>query len=476
MTTAPLKIAVVGHTNTGKTSLMRTLTRNVSFGEVSDRPATTRHVEGATLTIQGRPVMELYDTPGLEDSIALLEHLDSLRGQERNRRVGLDIVHQFLAGPDSHGRFAQEAKALRQVLASVLVLYVIDARDRVLGKHQDELEILARCAKPVVPVLNFVASPEAQTGIWREHLSQVNMHAVAEFDTVVLDEFSERRLLEKIRTLLDRHHETLDALIQERQRQRQELIRTSSLLVADLLIDAAAYSMTVPTHQTAVSTQQIETLKNRVRAREQQCVDQLLALHQFRSEDYVGLDLPLLNGQWGTDLFSPAALKQFGVHTGSAAAAGAMVGLTLDAMVGGLSLGAGAALGAAIGALAGAGRLHGRRLLDRLRGHGELRCDNATLALLQTRQNALIRVLLQRGHASMTPIELIQHPHAHSTEGSSLRSQLAPLLDAARIRPEWSRLSEPPHHAAVSSDSRLTLQHNIAKVLEQRLPAAHTAG
>ena len=47
----PLRVAVVGHTNTGKTSLLRTLMRDVAFGEVSDHPATTRHVEGATLMV-----------------------------------------------------------------------------------------------------------------------------------------------------------------------------------------------------------------------------------------------------------------------------------------------------------------------------------------------------------------------------------------------------------------------------------------
>ena len=35
----PLKLAVVGHTNVGKTSLLRTLTRDVGSGEVSHRPA-----------------------------------------------------------------------------------------------------------------------------------------------------------------------------------------------------------------------------------------------------------------------------------------------------------------------------------------------------------------------------------------------------------------------------------------------------
>src|SRR6185295_13168233 len=110
-------------------------------------------------------------------SSALLEHLNA---QHEHRRTDwIEQIKTFLASPEAavEGRFAQEAKAIRQVLASDIALYVIDARDRVLGKHRDELEILARCAKPVVPVLNFIASPDAQTSVWREHLSRANMHA-----------------------------------------------------------------------------------------------------------------------------------------------------------------------------------------------------------------------------------------------------------------------------------------------------------
>ena len=75
---AILRVAVVGHTNTGKTSLLRTLARDVGFGEVSDSAGTTRHVEGLRLMADGVPAVELFDTPGLEDAIALLEFIDGL--------------------------------------------------------------------------------------------------------------------------------------------------------------------------------------------------------------------------------------------------------------------------------------------------------------------------------------------------------------------------------------------------------------
>jgi tRNA U34 5-carboxymethylaminomethyl modifying GTPase MnmE/TrmE len=267
----------------------------VEFGEVSDRPATTRHVEGAALLVNGAPLVELSDTPGLEDSIGLLEHLDQLR---RDRQPDwLKLIRGFLASPAAQGEFEQEAKALRQVLASDVSLYVIDARDRVLGKHRDELEILGRCARPVVPVLNFVASPEARTAEWREHLARVNMHAVAEFDTVVLNEYAEQRLFEKMETLLDPFRPTLEALIADRQRLRTGLVRTSADLLADLLIDVAAGTIIVAVD--ADKTAVMESLRQMVRRREQRCVDALLELFQFQPDAYEAEELPIEDGEWG---------------------------------------------------------------------------------------------------------------------------------------------------------------------------------
>jgi GTPase Era involved in 16S rRNA processing len=462
----PLKVAVVGHTNTGKTSLLRTLTRDVGFGEVSDRPATTRHVEGTAIQVDGQSLIELYDTPGLEDSIGLLDLLDSLRGDRRTE--GVEQIERFLQSPEASagGRFSQEAKALRQVLASDVALYVIDARDRVLGKHRDELEILGRCARPVVPVLNFVANATAQTALWREHLSRANMHAVAEFDTVVIDEQSERRLLEKMQTLLDHHRATLDQLIQDRTRQREQLVRASADLIADLLIDVAAHVVIAPAQDAAEMARTMEQLKQRVREREQQCVNSLLSLHRFRPEDYADASVQISEGRWGVDLFSPAAMKQFGIRAGSAAVAGGMIGLTVDAMVGGASLGAGFAIGSAIGALLSAGHTHGKKVIDQMRGYSQLRCDPTTLQVLLARQVSLVRALLRRGHASVDPIRTSGGVDADKA-GSA--RELKPLLEEASIRPQWSRLESVPDFAALAGTARRGVQDRLAAFITKSI-------
>jgi hypothetical protein len=457
---AILRVAVVGHTNTGKTSLLRTLTRNAGFGDVSNRPATTRHVEGTSLMVDGTPLVELYDTPGLEDSIGLLDYLDELRNGERID--GIDLIHRFLSSSEANGRFDQEAKALRQVLEGHIALYVVDARDRVLGKHQDELEILGLCSRPIMPVLNFVMSGEAKCDKWRERLARVNMHAVVEFDTVVFDEYGERRLFEKMQTLLDRFHPTLEAVIQDRQRQRARLNHASADLLSDLLIDVAAYCVSVPLDKQR-TIHAMESLKQAVRDREQHCVDGLLELYRFRLDDFTIDALPIQDGRWGLDLFNPESLRQFGVRAGSGAMAGGMAGLAIDAATLGASLGAGFAIGAAIGALWSSSRSHGKRLADRMRGFTELRVSDETLQLLAIRQIELVQALLRRGHASQDKIRLNSERHPKQIwKGNKLPAS----LEKAKANPQWSRLNGVEPSAIGLNAARLGAKDELARLLE----------
>jgi small GTP-binding protein len=169
-----LKVAVVGHANSGKTSLMRTLLRDVSFGEVSDSPGTTRHVEGGALLVEGRTALELFDTPGLEDSIRLLELLEL---DVEDQTDGIERLQRFLSKEANFPQFRQEAKVIRQLLRSEVSFYVIDIREPVLGKYLDELKIIGFAARPVIPVLNFFSPDQARLTVCRDQLAPLGLHA-----------------------------------------------------------------------------------------------------------------------------------------------------------------------------------------------------------------------------------------------------------------------------------------------------------
>lgn len=416
-----LRIAVVGHTNTGKTSLLRTLARDVAFGEVSDRPSTTRGVTEIGLLVEGRDVVRFADTPGLEDSIGLLEFLDALRDdpaarargglRESARLDGPAQIEAFLESPAATSRFAPEAMALRALLECDAGIYVIDSRDRVLPKHRDELEVLSRTGRPIVPLLNFIAANDSNGGTsnvtaWRETLSRINLHAVVEFDTVVFDQQGETRLFQKLQSLLDRHRDPLERLIVDRRTRQERLRRSAVALVARLMADAAsAVEIAERPERTALDAAE-SRLRDRIRSMEGRTVRDLLALFQFLPSDCVAADLPLVDGAWGLDLFSPAELKRQGLGAGGGAAAGAAAGAVIDLAVGGMSLGAAAGLGALVGATLGGLGVSGRRLVRRARGGNELRVGDATLRMLARRELELVRALLRRGHASVEPVRV----------------------------------------------------------------------
>lgn len=454
--TKPLRVSVVGHTNTGKTSLMRTLTRDTGFGEVSSRPSTTRHVEGARLLADGEVLVELYDTPGLEDPIALLERLEAIEGAEGERLDGPARVERFLATPGAGQRFEQEAKVLRQMLSSDAAFYVVDARDPVLAKHRDELAILAACAIPLLPVMNFVRDPAANESAWREALARLGLHAVVRFDSVAPERDGERRLYEKLATLVDEYRPALERLVASREREAAARKAAGLRLIAELLVDAAAGRVAVSADGEAEMRKAVGNLHDRVRKREQACVVALLEIYRFRADDIDAAQLPLLDGRWEDDLFNPETLRAMGLRLGTGAAAGAAAGVGIDLMFGGLTLGA----AAAIGALAGGGwqavQHYGDRVLDKLRGQRELSVDDLILRVLAVRQLYLLDALEARGHAAIAPIAAPNENGAHWRD-----RELPEILEKARAHPHWSRL----FGGARVDDSRQEAVEALADVL-----------
>ena len=432
----PIQVAVVGHTNTGKTSLLRTLMRDVSFGEVSARPSTTRHVELARLDIDGEPLVEFYDTPGMEDAVSLLSILDQIQRES----ASLDkraVIEQFLESDSARGLFEQEAKVLRQLLLSDVALYVVDARDPVLAKHRDELAILARCAVPILPLLNFVAEKDANEQAWRDALARLGLHVWVSFDTVAPAVGAEQVLYTKLAALMEPFSQVFDRLSEGQQRQAQKRREAAMQLLAELLLDVAAYPLRIGAQEALEPA--AKKLHEKVRAREQRCVTTLLNLYGFRDDDLLASELPFSAGRWEEDLFDPATLSAMGINVGGGAAAGAVAGLGVDLMLGGTTLGGAAAIGALMGGGVQTLRHYGRQLGSRfgslITGTQKLRVSDEVLQLLLARQVLLIQALELRGHAALHKIELNVKDGARVWQG-----ELKSLLNLARENAHWSGL------------------------------------
>jgi hypothetical protein len=467
------RIAVVGHTNAGKTSLMRTLARDAEFGEVSPSPATTREVTSITLLADNKPVADFRDTPGLEDSIGLLEFIDGLRTDRRDD--GPSLVERFLGTAEADGPFAHEAKALRQARTADLVLYVVDARDRVLPRYQDELELLARCGRPVLPVMNFVADDSARAEEWRDALARLGLHAAANFDTIVYDAEDEKRLFEAMRVLVEPHRDAINALIEEREVRRKRSIDRATRAVAELLIDAAAYMKIVDPSDSSDSSDSsnddhvketvVEAelgLQQALREHERLSHRAIFSAFEFADDNPDAALLECTEGRLGVDLFSQEALRQSGLGAATGAAGGAATGAVIDLAVGGMSLGAAAAIGAIVGGFLGTTAAQSRRLVRRARGGDELRAGDTTLRLLLARSMDLSIALLHRGHADTDRIALRDRVLSEDFVSSVLKA-----LKRARSHPSWSGVGRTPSE----SGGRRALIRQVASLVHRQVMA-----
>ncbi|ULJ59330.1 GTPase/DUF3482 domain-containing protein [Wielerella bovis] len=421
MTQNTLSLAVVGHTNTGKTSLMRTLLRDSTFGEVKNAAATTRHVEQAMI---GEYIC-LYDTPGLEDAGGVLDWLEEHTSSQKD---GIERIQQFLASDVAQNEFSQEAKVLRQLINSDTALYVVDAREPVLPKYKDELTVLSWCAKPVMPVFNFTQNRDLSD--WQTMLSRRNLHVFSSFDTVAFDFEGEMRLWNNLATMLPENQQkgSLKTLIEVRRQDWQNLDKQARLHIAHFLLDIAAYAQACNEKEQIVNVQ--ATMQAAVRQHEQSLQRDLLALYRFYQNEFSGDNATQLH-TFSRDPFDADLLKEYGIRTGTGIATGALIGLGLDALTLGTSLGLGATLGGIIGGFAN----NWQTLSDKLNGIEILHIDSGTLAVLAARNILLLNILKTRGHAANSTITL-------SEVSAPWSDKLPEPLKKARSYPKWSALNE----------------------------------
>ncbi len=460
-----LKIAVVGHTNTGKTSLLRTLSRDKSFGEVSAMPSTTRHVQVVRMGVGDEVIVELFDTPGLEEAIALLDALDAQK--DVNYRDGPVQIEALLGDSEASVRFEQEAKVLRQLLVSDAAVYVIDVRDPVLPKYRDEIAILSRCGKPLLPLLNFVSVSNTHEKQWRDALAQLGLHVVVSFDTVAPALDGEAIFYEKLATLLDARGKRLAVLMANHRDDAALRNKSACSLIAELLLDVATCKVTYAEGEIS-SGSALQEFNDRVRKREQSCVDAMLGLYHFTRDDLNASTLPFNEGQWRDDLFDPSTLTALGLNLGGGAAAGAAAGFGVDLMLGGASLGTGAAVGALMGGglqtLRRFGRRVGSQLNQTIQGavlnRQFLRVDDKILQVLLTRQLLLLSALQKRGHAAIRQVQVDNAVLEQLWQG-----EIEQAVGVIRPFTAWSSLYQPLQWSA----EREAKVKSIADLLARKL-------
>ncbi len=453
----PVKLIIIGHTNVGKTSLMRTLLRDGSFGEVKNASATTRHVASVTLHAQdGTPLVVLYDTPGLEDGSGVM---DFLHEHTDGRDDGVDRLTAFLKAvlEGHHGLmddYSQEAKVINALLLADVAIYVVDVREPVSSKYKDELAILASSGVPVLPVFNFIKAKNTYFDEWRETLTRRALHAYQSFDTIAFDFSSEMMLWDNLSTLT--HHPAFGTLKHERTELWQDMAETGSLIIADFLINVSSFNKKINEDDDATPT--LAIMQDATRQAFNIMQDKLLSLYQFYHANAEQDEIVIDGAE--QDIFDAQLLTRYGIRTAGGSMTGMIVGAGIDVATFGASLGLGTAIGGVIGGLLP----NSSTIKDKAMGVKTLTINDETLSLLAIQSQSLHYTLRHLGHASLDVVNIPHHDKAVWQAG-----KLPAPLKKARAYPHYSSLDgryEDKKNLRLELSDKLstTLLHHLASM------------
>ncbi|MEW5881454.1 MAG: DUF3482 domain-containing protein [Pseudomonadota bacterium] len=374
-------LALVSHTNVGKTTLARTLLGR-DIGEVRDAPHVTERAERYTLleTADG-DALALVDTPGFGDSVRLAKRL-----AHAGNPIGwflTEVWDRFRDRP-----FWSTQQAVRAVLEHAdVVLYLVNAAEQPgqAGYLEPELRVLALIGKPVIVLLNQLGPPrpraeeDAEVGRWRRHFATTPIvRAVIALDAFARCWVQEDALFALVEAALPEGKRAAFARLRgEWLARRHARFEQSMQVLAERIARAALdrepiedagigarlreVGAALGVARDADETPQqraMRALGERLAADIRAGTDRLIALHD-------------LAGQAADEVLARLAehytVKQR-VSEGKAAVIGGMVtgaltGLKADLATGGLSFGAGLLAGGLLGALGAVGLARGYNLV-----------------------------------------------------------------------------------------------------------------
>ncbi|MEM8932137.1 MAG: DUF3482 domain-containing protein [Acidobacteriota bacterium] len=365
-----ITLALVSHTNVGKTTLARTLLRR-DVGQVLDQAHVTEEAEIFPLLDTPDGVLQLADTPGFGDSARLLRRL---RTEERPVLWFLQQTWDRIA---DRPFWCSQRAALAIRDQADIVLYLVNATEEPedAGYVDLELEVIDWLGVPTLILLNQVGDTSFRKEQWLERLDRWQRHT-ERFDVVrgvtELDAFTrcwveEHALLSRVVELLpDDRRPLMESLRTAWDARNLEVFDRSIDAVASYLAATAVDRETLPEKRPSREQKQaaMEALGRRLVDRTEELMAALLAHHGLEGEVATEIDRQL-------DAFAVAGEETLDPERGAwlgGMVSGAVGGLAADLLAGGLTFGGGVLAGAILGALGGAGLARGMQLVqgDRL--------------------------------------------------------------------------------------------------------------
>lgn len=484
----PITLSVIGPTNEGKTSVLRTLSGDPDFGEVNSLTGTTARAQYQKIFHRDQAeILRLVDTPGFQMSGAICERLETEASV--GRKPGTAAI--LAAIPPDDADFRHDRRAWTEVAACDIVIYIANAAESPRQSLlRDTLELLFRVDRPIIVLFNNITPDKTDAalrensndageffGEWVEALTRGGLHTYQVFDAHRRRFENEYALFEKICGYV---HDPLTlkavrAELFERLRLEKLRINRSRRIIAEMMFDIAALSVTAenvsPETRKSAEADLRRRLGDLAAGREHEAHRKLLELWRF----HLGiLDRKLLaieNDVNDNDYLFGKKWKEHSLGGAKyGALGGAAFGLLLDAASAGLSLGTGTTVGALIGGALG-GALGGcyNHVYDKREKRMTARMAASVFPPLLARSVELAKQLQRRGQATADSIQLLL-----SAEPKKIAApEFFALLNETARETGWSLIN---HDLSELSDRDRRLRgERIERLAEALEPALRLA-
>lgn len=367
---SPPRLAVVGHPNKGKSSLVATLAEDDSVG-IGTTPGTTLRTREYPMTVDGRLLYTLIDTPGFQRARRVLAWLEErAAAQQATAADRPRLVAEFLAEPGHAECFPDECELLRPLVEGAGILYVVDGGVPYGPEYEAEMEVLRWTGRPSLAVVNPIGRRD-HVPEWEAALGQF-FRVVRVIDALHADFETRRQLLLAFGELETGWRAPIEEAVSVLDAARDQRRRETALEIAHFVADGlelATERKLGPAEDAAAHEPALEAEYRRaLDALELAHRNRVQRLHGHRELEATGSALELLE----QDLFDEGTWLAFGLRrrdlVAVAAIGGAATGGVIDASVGGASFLIGTALGGAVGGVLGwlgAGRLAELSVVDR---------------------------------------------------------------------------------------------------------------
>lgn len=368
MSSVPI-FAVVGHPNKGKSSIVATLSQNDAIA-IALEPGTTRARQSYPLSVDGKILYTLTDTPGFQRPRRVLEWLEAHSVSASDR---CETIQAFVVQHKGDERFNDECELLTPLIEGAGIIYVVDGSVPYSAEHEAEMTILRWTGRPSLALINTIGT-EDYSDTWQSALGQF-FQVVRKFDAVRAPFEQHLSLLRAFGQLEPQWEQALEQATHYLSKQRQQRQIQSAGIIAKALTNMMSFQEkrtlrhdeSASINDNKLADELRQSWYQHQREREQTLRTDIEQLYQHKRIRRQEAEL-----QWHSehDLFSEDSRKHWAVSRRYLATAGfgagAIGGVGIDALTFGTSFGTGALLGGIVGA-AGSYYYGGKLLLPVLK-------------------------------------------------------------------------------------------------------------